>query len=190
MVTRTCETRRGVEMEIDSRRETISDRLDPFWTGSADNQVPTESRAILVAGQGRRQVPARGLASDRSLPTSERPGGLSQDESCDSSCLGMQSHGSLNFVTCPGAASWFSRAFDLPRSRQAAASPYRSGRTELARLRQPIKTNMAGTGRSHAMNGSRSTGRPSTLSAWRGALGREARRPAARELTMWPVSGS
>jgi hypothetical protein len=31
-------------MEIGSRRETVSDRLDPFWTGSADNQVPTEIR--------------------------------------------------------------------------------------------------------------------------------------------------
>jgi hypothetical protein len=69
MVTRTCETKRGVEMEIGSRRETVSDRPDPFWTGSADNQVPTESGGILVAGQGRRQVPARGLASDKSLPT-------------------------------------------------------------------------------------------------------------------------
>jgi hypothetical protein len=49
MVTRTCQTKRGVQMEIDSRRKTVSDRLDPFWTGSADNQVPTKTADFALA---------------------------------------------------------------------------------------------------------------------------------------------
>src|ERR1700733_1432145 len=52
MVTRTCETKRGVKMEIGSRRETVSDRLDPFWTGSADNQLPTKTADLALGTRG------------------------------------------------------------------------------------------------------------------------------------------
>src|SRR5579863_2356104 len=52
MVTRTCETKRGVEVEIGSRRETVSDRLDPFWTGPADNLVPTKTADFPLGARG------------------------------------------------------------------------------------------------------------------------------------------
>ena len=39
-------------MEIGSRRETVSDRLDPFWTGSADNQLPTETADLALGTRG------------------------------------------------------------------------------------------------------------------------------------------
>jgi hypothetical protein len=47
-------------MEIGSRRETVSDRLDPFWTASADNQVPTKIGPTLEVWEGRRRVPGPG----------------------------------------------------------------------------------------------------------------------------------
>jgi len=68
-------------MEIGSRRETVSDRLDPFWTGTADNQLPTKpSHSSLfpavvangwqgLGGTERLAAPARGvqLRIDRSF---------------------------------------------------------------------------------------------------------------------------
>jgi hypothetical protein len=52
MVTRTCETKRGVKVEIGSRRETVSDRPNPSWTGSADNQVPTKTADFALGARG------------------------------------------------------------------------------------------------------------------------------------------
>ena len=65
MVTRTCQTKRGVEMEIGSRRETVSDRLDPFWTGSADNQLPTKTADFAL---GTRGIPRSRRASELLAP--------------------------------------------------------------------------------------------------------------------------
>ena len=39
-------------MEIGSRRETVSDRLDPFWTASADNQLPTKTADFALGARG------------------------------------------------------------------------------------------------------------------------------------------
>jgi len=39
-------------MEIGSRRETVSDHLDPFWTGSADNQLPTKTADLALGTRG------------------------------------------------------------------------------------------------------------------------------------------
>ena len=44
-------------MEIGSRRKTISDRLDPFWTGSADNHLTTKIGAVWRLREGLSLVP-------------------------------------------------------------------------------------------------------------------------------------
>src|SRR3569832_1036409 len=44
MVTRTCEEKRRLGMEIDFRRRTLSYQVDPPQPISADNQLPTEMR--------------------------------------------------------------------------------------------------------------------------------------------------
>ena len=69
MVTRTCQTKRGVEMEIGSRRETVPDRLDPFWTRLADNLVPTKTVDLALGSRGiprsRRALAAVGTVGGR-----------------------------------------------------------------------------------------------------------------------------
>jgi hypothetical protein len=63
-------------MEIGSRRETLSDRLDPFWIGSADNLVPTKTADFALGARGiprsRRTLAAVGTTGGQLVRKSRR----------------------------------------------------------------------------------------------------------------------
>jgi hypothetical protein len=79
-VTRTCEEKCRLGMEIDSRPQTLSDHLDPPRPISADNQLTTRKTRGQFPGAGRETsgrrstaAPGRGAAGQRYRPAPRHP---------------------------------------------------------------------------------------------------------------------